>query len=68
MMRFLKDPNQEHKHVLMLFDVGALLESEINAIQTTKRGKRAVKVKYLICKDFSNHGLPRQIHSLCCLT
>lgn len=28
---------------------------------TTKRGKRAVKVKYLICKDFSNRGLPEHI-------
>lgn len=52
----------------MLFDVGASLESEENAMQTTKRGKRGVKVKYLICKDFSNHGLPEHIYSLYCLT
>lgn len=38
------------------------------ASQTTKRGKRAVKVKYLICKDFSNHWLPQHMCSLCCLT
>lgn len=54
MMRFLAIQTQEHKHVLMLFDVEALLESEKNDMQTTKRVKRAVKVKYLICKDFSN--------------
>lgn len=54
--------------MLMPFDVGASLESEKNAMQTTKRGKRAVKVKYLICKDFSNHGLPEHIYSHRCLT
>lgn len=36
--------------MLMLFDVEALLESEKNAIQTTKGVKGQWK-SYLICKD-----------------
>lgn len=52
----------------MLFDVGASLKSEKNAMQTTKRGKRVVKVKYLNCKDFSNHRMPELIYRLYCLT
>lgn len=54
MMRFLEFQTR-NINMCLPFDVGASLESEKNAMQTTKRGKRVVKVKYLICTDFSNH-------------
>lgn len=47
--------------MLMLFDVGASLESEKNAIQTTKRGKRAVEV------IFNLQRLLGHIYILCSL-
>lgn len=45
----------------MLFDVGASLESEKNAMQTTKRGKRAVEV------IFNLQRLLGHIYILCSL-